>query len=206
MADRLPIHPLTGEQALAILGGRPIWPIHGADGADDDGSDKGSDDGGTASGKKGSDTGSDGDGEADFKAEAAKWKALARKHENQAKENADAARRLKELDDADKSEVDKAKERASAAEKKAADAELRAMRLEIAADKGLPFAMAKRLVGSNREELEADAEELAAYSKKTEGNGEGVKRPPVKGRDGAVPSADNEDNDPTKLAAMVPRH
>lgn len=59
-----------------------------------------------------------------------------------------------------KTEAQKAVERAEAAEKRAAETESRALRLEIAAEKGLTPAQAKRLVGSTREELEADASEL----------------------------------------------
>jgi hypothetical protein len=40
------------------------------------------------------------------------------------------------------------------------DAELRATRLEIAHEKGLTPAQAKRLVGATKEELEADADEI----------------------------------------------
>jgi cell division septum initiation protein DivIVA len=68
--------------------------------------------------------------------------------------------RLKEFEDRDKTESTRAIERAEAAEKAAAAAESRALRLEIAAEKGLTPAQAKRLVGETREELEADASEL----------------------------------------------
>ncbi|MCX4470461.1 hypothetical protein OOK41_09095 [Micromonospora sp. NBC_01655] len=58
--------------------------------------------------------------------------------------------------DADKTEA----ERRAAAEQRAEQAELRALRLEVAAEKGLTPAQAKRLVGATREELEADADEI----------------------------------------------
>jgi ribosomal protein S18 len=44
----------------------------------------------------------------DAAAEAAKWKSLARKHEAQAKANADAAKRLAEIEAANQTEVEKA--------------------------------------------------------------------------------------------------
>jgi hypothetical protein len=94
--------------------------------------------------------------------EVAKWKALARKHEQQAKANADKAKRLDELEEASKSEQQKLMERAEAAEKAAADAQSRLLRAEVAAQKGLTAQMAARLVGSTKEELEADADELLA--------------------------------------------
>lgn len=58
--------------------------------------------------------------------------------------------------DADKTEVEKR----AAADARADAAELRATRLEVAHEKGLTPAQAKRLVGSTREELEADADEV----------------------------------------------
>lgn len=88
------------------------------------------------------------------------WKAEARKWERRAKENADAARRLAEAEDASKSDIEKLSERAAAAEKRAEEAERRALRMEVAQAKGLTPAQAKRLTGSTREELEADADDL----------------------------------------------
>lgn len=76
------------------------------------------------------------------------------------KRAADLEARLKEFEDRDKTESTRAIERAEAAEKAAAAAEARALRLEVAAEKGLTPAQAKRLVGESREELEADASEL----------------------------------------------
>lgn len=70
------------------------------------------------------------------------------------------ASRFDELDAASKTEAEKAAQRAADAETKAAAAEARALRLEVAADKGLSPAQAKRLTGSTKEELEADADEL----------------------------------------------
>ncbi|NUS53833.1 MAG: hypothetical protein HOV66_03070 [Streptomycetaceae bacterium] len=76
----------------------------------------------------------------------------------------------------DRAEADKTEaEKRAAAEQRAVDAELRATRLEVAHDKGLTPAQAKRLVGTTREELEADADEIlrdfpvapAAPAKKT---------------------------------------
>lgn len=76
------------------------------------------------------------------------------------KRAADLEARLKEFEDRDKTESTRAVERAEAAEKALAAAESRALRLEVASEKGLTPAQAKRLVGETREELEADASEL----------------------------------------------
>lgn len=88
------------------------------------------------------------------------WKAEARKWETRAKENSDAAARLKELEDANKTELEKLNERAAAAETRAAQLELSNTRAEVAMAKGLTASQAKRLVGATREELEADADQL----------------------------------------------
>ncbi len=79
----------------------------------------------------------------------------------QANKEAESLRlKLKDFEDRDKTETQKLAERADAAEKRALDLESRALRLEVASEKGLTSAQAKRLVGSTRDELEADADEL----------------------------------------------
>jgi hypothetical protein len=88
------------------------------------------------------------------------WKSKAREQEKRAKDNADAARRLAEIEEASKTEAQKAADRLATAEKSAADATAALARLEVALDKGLTPSQAKRLVGTTREELEADADEL----------------------------------------------
>ena len=68
--------------------------------------------------------------------------------------------KLQEFEDRDKTEAQKLADRAEAAEKRAVELETKALRLEVASEKGLTPAQAKRLVGTTREELEADADEL----------------------------------------------
>jgi len=75
----------------------------------------------------------------------------------------DAKAKLAEYEKAEqaKAEADKSEaEKRAAAEQRAAEAELRATRLEVAHEKGLTPAQAKRLVGATREELAADADEI----------------------------------------------
>lgn len=93
-------------------------------------------------------------------AEAAKWKALARKHEAQAKANSAAAQRLAEIEESQKTEQQKLTDRAAEAERRLAEAEARWTKAEVAAAKGLPAGLALRLTGATREELEADADTL----------------------------------------------
>jgi hypothetical protein len=83
-----------------------------------------------------------------------------RKAKEAAKERDALAARLKEYEDREKTEQQRLAEAQQAAERRAAEAELRATRLEVAAAKGLTAAQAKRLVGTTREELEADADEI----------------------------------------------
>jgi hypothetical protein len=85
--------------------------------------------------------------------------------------------RLQEFEDRDKTETQRLAERAEATERRAAEAESRALRLEVAFEKGLTPAQAKRLVGTTREELEADADEV-------------LRDFPVKPADPTVPSLD----------------
>lgn len=60
------------------------------------------------------------------------WKAEARKWEQRAKENAPAAKRLAEIEEANKSEAQKASERTAAAETRALEAEAKVLRRDVA--------------------------------------------------------------------------
>lgn len=90
------------------------------------------------------------------------WKAEARKWEQRARENKSAADKLAEIEESSKSEAQKLAERAEKAEAALRETTATALRNEIALTKGLTPSQAKRLVGSTREELEADANELLA--------------------------------------------
>ncbi len=70
------------------------------------------------------------------------------------------ASKAQELENAGKSELERLTARAEKAEQATAQLEAKAMRLEVAFEKGLTPAQAKRLVGNSREELEADADEI----------------------------------------------
>lgn len=178
--------------------------------------DKGGDPGEDKTKAKGGSADTDKGGE-DLQAEVDKWKALARQHEGLWKstgltkdELPEAKALLAKAKDTDaKSKT--AEDRIAALEQKIAEAEAKSTRLEVAAAKGLTPAMAKRLVGTTREELEADADELAA-ALKSEGKGaEGGEaddksgRPKEKLKPGAVPNSEPEETDPKKLAEKIPR-
>lgn len=84
------------------------------------------------------------------------------------------AAKAKELEEAGRSDLEKLTGRAEQAETRATTAESRAMRLEVAFEKGLTPAQAKRLVGASREELESDADEiLRDFPVKTDGRPRG---------------------------------
>jgi hypothetical protein len=114
--------------------------------------------------------------------------------------------RLQGIEDKDKSESDKLREAAATAEKKAQDAELRAMRLEVATEKGLTPAQAKRLVGATKEELESDADDFLESIKPDESGKPPGGKPQEQLRGGGDPTDTPEEMDPRKLADMVPRY
>jgi hypothetical protein len=80
------------------------------------------------------------------------WKQKAREQEKRAKENADAAKRLAEIKDAQKTREQKDAERLAALEEKAQASELRALRSEIATEFGLTVENAKALAHVPSEE------------------------------------------------------
>ena len=96
----------------------------------------------------------------DWKVESRKWEQRAKDNLAAAKANEDAAKRLAEIEESQKTEAQKAQERFEAAEKRAAELELKATRAEVAADKGVPVSL---LSGSTKEEIEASAEALIAF-------------------------------------------
>lgn len=99
------------------------------------------------------------------------WKAKAREQEKRAKENAAAAKRLAEIEDAQKAEAQKAADALTKAEQRALEAEKRALSLEIATqhklgpedaallaalpDEDSMQALARRLAGQAEEQRKA---------------------------------------------------
>ena len=116
-----------------------------------------------------------------------------------------ARSKVKDFEDASKSEQEKLTERASELEKNLTTAEANAARFEIALEKGLTKSQAKRLVGSTREELEADADELLADLGLDDEKPAPSRRPKERLRPGAAPEAEPEEADPAKLADAVQR-
>lgn len=112
--------------------------------------------------------------------------------ETRLKELEPLAAKARKLEEASKTEAEKLTERATAAEKRATEAESRALRLEVATAKGLTPAQAKRLVGSTKEELEADADELLSSfggsTDTTGGKGKSSRKPVEQLRPGGLPN------------------
>ena len=100
----------------------------------------------------------------DWVAEARKWEARAKENAAKAKANEQAAARLAELEEAQKTEAQKLADRLAAAEKKALEAERRA----FAKDKDVPVSL---VTGTTPEEWEAAAAEALAWKD------EGIKPP-----------------------------
>lgn len=90
----------------------------------------------------------------------AKLRAESAKYRTQAKANEDAAKRLAELEESQKSEAQKLADRLAEAERKASEAEQKMLKAEVAAAKGVPVEL---LSGSTAEELEAHADRLLAF-------------------------------------------
>lgn len=97
--------------------------------------------------------------------------------------------KAKELEEAQKTAEQRATEAQAAAEQRATEAESKLLRLDVAAEKGLTPAQAKRLVGATREELEADADDILATFPALAGKAE-PKTPKPDPSQGARPDSD----------------
>jgi hypothetical protein len=101
--------------------------------------------------------------------EAAKWKDLSRKNETaakryqtQAQQGQEAAKKLAAIEDAQKTELQREADARAAAEQRAAEAEGRYHRTLAAATYGLPPALIDTLSGGSEDEINANAEAIAA--------------------------------------------
>lgn len=147
----------TDPHRIILPNGKPgwLWPdgrthpvVSGGidDGGSDDEGDEGPDE--------------DEDAEAALSAEDAR---KIRQALHKANKEAERARlKVKEYEDATKSEQEKLTESLTAAEARAEQAALNALRYEVAIDNGIPKSIASRLQGGTREELEEDAKSLLA--------------------------------------------
>ena len=96
------------------------------------------------------------------------WKTKAREQEKRAKENADAAKRLAEIEEANKTAEQRAAERLAEAERKAVEIEARATRAEVAAATGIPVDILAGPKDSTAEAVTEYAEMVKAHFERTD--------------------------------------
>lgn len=84
----------------------------------------------------------------------------AAKYRTEAKANADAAKKLAEIEESKKSEADRAADALKAQTDRADMAEAALLRYEVATDKGVPPKAMRLLSGGTREEIEASADDV----------------------------------------------
>ena len=102
-----------------------------------------------------------------------------REAEKRAKANAEAAKRLEEIEAANASDLEKATRKAETSEARAAKLEAENLRLRVALRHGLDDDAARRLIGETEEELDEDAAKLAKLIRR-DGDDEPNSQPPRK--------------------------
>lgn len=111
---------------------------------------------------------------------------------------------LKKHEDAGKTELEKAQSAAQTAQYEADEAKQRALRMEVAMDKGLTLAQGKRLVGTTKEELEKDAEELLKeFGASANGSGDGKKPPQRKPAERLKTGTGSDESGPENVSDIV---
>lgn len=116
-----------------------------------------------------------------WQADAEKWKGLSRKNEQRAKENAAAAKKLADIEQANMTEVEKANARAKAAEDAAALSDQRYFRTMAIATYDLPVELLEDLGSGTEEEIMGRAERLSNILKSRDGQGVGAGQGQVNG-------------------------
>lgn len=207
MSD-LPIHPVTGLRALGIGKRGPIWPQLGAAETEPVEAAETTPDEGGASQEPEHDpaptfqaiTSQD-----EFDRRLAKRLGQERAKYSGFDDLKAKAARYDELEDAKKTNEQRLSDQLTTAQKRVAELEFDQMRRDVAADKGLPAKFARRLTGTTREELEADADDLLDTLPKPEPKTPLTQKPKESLRGGGRPDEEPEETDPRKLAARIPR-
>jgi hypothetical protein len=141
-------------------------------------------------------------------ADVAKWKANSRKNEGRAKENLTAAQQLKEIQDAQKTDLERANERAAASDARAAALERRNWISDAATAYDIPAKFRDRITGTTEEEIETSAQELAGAINELRTAGDSAtgstartpqRRPVQTLRPGAQPALVPETSDPNSM-------
>lgn len=121
------------------------------------------------------------------------------------KRAAELETKVKEAEDAEKTEVERLQGQVATLSKEVEAATAKADRFEVAAAKGLSLAQARRLVGSTKEELEEDADALRAdlgLDKENEKPGTGKALPTEDLKSGAS-NEEDETVDGDELAESI---
>lgn len=135
------------------------------------------------------------------RAEAKKWKDTTLKTEKRANANAEAAKELEAIKEANKSEAQRLADRAEKAEAARAEAELKYHRTLAAATYGLPPGLINSISGGSEDEINESAELLAASINErvaeqvqaaTAGVRNGGTRPVESMRPGAIPASQGQ--------------
>ena len=130
------------------------------------------------------------------------WKAEARKWEKRAKDNSDAAARLAELEDAQKSEQQKLQEQLEQERQQARQAAVEAARYRAAMSHGLS-ADDLDWLGDDPEQIEVRAERLASRLAAVEPSHQNPPRKPVEKLQPGTPGNSEEPVDHAALAAKI---
>ena len=101
----LPVHHFTGLTAVGLVAGRPVWPIRG--GSVDTQQEAPVDDKPETGEAPPPAEAPEQQPETDLAKEVEKWKALSRKNQERATANSEAAKKLAEIEDANKTEQEK---------------------------------------------------------------------------------------------------
>lgn len=135
----------------------------------------------------------------DHAAEAEKWKALARKHEDRATENAKKATEYDKFVESQKTEQQKLEDAKAVAERLAADTAAELARMKAAVKHGLSEDDLDLLGSGTPEEIEARAERLAARLKGTTPPAPETPKAPPSDAQGAVGAGVHGESDPLKV-------
>lgn len=115
------------------------------------------------------------------------------------------AAELDQLKDANKSETQRLSDQLAGLQRENETLKLTQLRADVAAEKGIPAKFARRLTGTTREELEADADDLLETLPKPDPVVAMTQKPRENLRGGGRPDEEPEETDPRKLAAKIPR-
>ncbi len=88
------------------------------------------------------------------------WKSEARKWESRAKADHEAAKKWREFELSQKSDVEKMSDELNRYKAEASEASTKLLKFEVATQKGIPAEALDLLTGSSREELESAADKL----------------------------------------------